>query len=200
LDGDGQRGNGLRGREREYGLRARPEQRDLSQVRGSYAVVMAQSGGVMTTCLVDSAELAVVTTQQLPAGATTMTMDGNSSGGLDSWSGATLGGDADGPLIVTGHMDIAGEGPLTVVDGQAPARATALTVVRSDGTAVEATVENGEFFAWWPGSAEAATAKVTTASGAADERFVVPPTALGNAAPTSPTESDGTVPAGNSGA
>jgi hypothetical protein len=155
----------------------------LSQARGTYTVVMAKSGGVTTACLADTSQLAIVSTQQLSGGATTMTMSGDSSGGLDTWSASTLGDQADGALSVTGHMTVAGEGPLTVVEGLAPAGATAMSVVRSDGTTVEATVEGGEFFAWWPGSANPVSAAVTTASGTASQPFVTPPSALENGSP-----------------
>jgi hypothetical protein len=161
-----------------------PDNVILSQVRGSYTVVMTQSGGVTTACLANSAQLAVVSTQQLASGGTLMTMTGNASGALDTWSGETLGTDPAAPNAVTGHMDVAGEGPLTVVDGQAPAGATAMTVVCSDGTNVEATVENGEFFAWWPGATNPTTAVVTAASGTTDLPFVIPPSVLGSATPS----------------
>jgi hypothetical protein len=150
----------------------------LSQARGTYTVVMAKTGDVTTACLADSQQLAIVSTQQLSSGGTLMSMGGNASGALDTWNSATLGeetAETAGPLNVTGHMTVVGEGPLTVVDGQAPHGATAMTVVRSDGTSVEATVENGEFFAWWPGSTDAVSATVTATSVTASQPFVTSP-------------------------
>jgi hypothetical protein len=72
----------------------------------------------------------------------------------------------------TGHIQIGGGGTrdsagdaLTLVDGRAGAGVTAVKVERSDGSSVEATVVNGWYLAWWPGTVAATNAQVTTASG-----------------------------------
>jgi hypothetical protein len=54
---------------------------------------------------------------------------------------------------------------LTVVGGRAGSGVTAVTLERSDGVDVKATVSDGWYLAWWPASATVLTAEITTASG-----------------------------------
>ena len=75
---------------------------------------------------------------------------------------------------------------LTLVYGRVGDGVTVVTVDRSDGTSVQATVTNGWYLAWWPGSAAAKTAAVTSASGTADQSF-----------PPAPSLSAPSCPAGN---
>jgi hypothetical protein len=83
----------------------------------------------------------------------------------------------------TGVQDSAGDA-LTLVDGRIGAGVTAVTIERSDGSSVQATVGNGWYLAWWPGTATATTAEVMTASGMADQTF---PQGSAPAAPSCPT-------------
>ena len=69
-----------------------------------------------------------------------------------------------------GTRDSAGNA-LTVVDGRTGAGVTAVTIKRSDGSSVQATVANGWYLAWWPGTVAATNAEVTTASGASTVAF-----------------------------
>jgi hypothetical protein len=69
-----------------------------------------------------------------------------------------------------GTRDSAGNA-LTLVDGRTGAGVTAVTIERSDGTSVEATVANGWYLAWWPGTVTATKAEVTTASGTSTVAF-----------------------------
>ena len=63
-----------------------------------------------------------------------------------------------------GTRDGAGN-TLTLVDGRTGAGVTAVTIERSDGSSVQATVAKGWYLAWWPGTVAAKNAEVTTASG-----------------------------------
>jgi len=63
-----------------------------------------------------------------------------------------------------GTRDAAGNA-LTVVDGRTGAGVTAVTIQRSDGSSVQATVANGWYLAWWPGTVSATNAEISTASG-----------------------------------
>jgi hypothetical protein len=63
-----------------------------------------------------------------------------------------------------GMRDSAGNA-LTLVDGRIGAGVTAVTIERSDGSSVQATVAGGWYLAWWPGTISATNAEVTTASG-----------------------------------
>jgi hypothetical protein len=63
-----------------------------------------------------------------------------------------------------GTRDSAGN-QLMLADGRAGAGVTAVAFDLSDGTTVQATVTDGWYMAWWPGTATATKAQVTTASG-----------------------------------
>jgi hypothetical protein len=74
-----------------------------------------------------------------------------------------------------GTRDSAGNA-LTLVDGRTGAGVTAVTIERSDAGSVQATVANGWYLAWWPGTVAARNAEVTTASGTATVAFPSTPT------------------------
>ncbi len=69
-----------------------------------------------------------------------------------------------------GARDSAGNA-LTLVDGRIGAGVTAVTIERRGARSVQATVANGWYMAWWPGTAAATDAKVTTASGTSTIAF-----------------------------
>lgn len=69
-----------------------------------------------------------------------------------------------------GTQDSAGNA-LTLVDGRTAAGVTAVTIKRSDGNSVQATVANGWYLAWWPGTVAATNAEVTTAFGTSTVAF-----------------------------
>jgi hypothetical protein len=81
-----------------------------------------------------------------------------------------------------GTRDSAGNA-LTLVDGRIGAGVTAVTIDRSDGSSVQATVANGWYLAWWPGDVAAANAEVTTSSGTNTVAF---PSAPSLSAPACP--------------
>ncbi len=70
--------------------------------------------------------------------------------------------------IPAGTIDLNGAGEsdsdgnaLTMVYGQIGAGVIAATIARDDGTSVQATVQNGWYLAWWPGTERAVTAQVS---------------------------------------
>jgi hypothetical protein len=65
---------------------------------------------------------------------------------------------------------------LTLVDGRTGAGVTAVTIERSDGSSVQASVANGWYLAWWPGTVTATNAKITAASGTSTAAFPPTPT------------------------
>jgi hypothetical protein len=75
---------------------------------------------------------------------------------------------------------------LTMVDGRIGSGVTGVTITRSDGSSVQATVKNGWYLAWWPGSEHAVTAKVANANGTSTQSF---PTGPQQPAPACPTGS-----------
>src|ERR1700727_2902608 len=60
---------------------------------------------------------------------------------------------------------------LTMVDGPIGVGVTGVTITRSGESSVRATVKNGWYLAWWPGTARAVTARVASASGTSTQSF-----------------------------
>jgi hypothetical protein len=64
---------------------------------------------------------------------------------------------------------------LTLVNGRIGAGVTSVTIDRSDGSSVQATVSGGWYLAWWPGTVHATTAEVTTTTGTVTQHFPATP-------------------------
>ena len=60
---------------------------------------------------------------------------------------------------------------LTMVDGPIGPGVTGVTITRSDGSSIQATVKNGWYMACWPGTQRAMTAQVASASGTSAQSF-----------------------------
>jgi hypothetical protein len=90
-----------------------------------------------------------------------------------SVSGATIEGTASGDLqsVVQNHLSTSQDGAYTLIAGRTADGVTGVTLVRDDGQDVVATVDDGWFVAWWPGSATATSAQVTNASGTTTQAF-----------------------------
>jgi hypothetical protein len=93
-----------------------------------------------------------------------------------------------GPSTVpAGAIELGGAGEadsdgnsLTMVDGPIGSGVTGVSIARSDGSTVQATVQNGWYLAWWPGSEHAVTAAVATANGTSTQSFPSAPNASGS--------------------
>jgi hypothetical protein len=134
----------------------------LSDTRGPYTASIYTDG---TTCLHGNG----ITINSSSAG-----------GGKPSIPAGTI------ELRGAGEADSAGHA-LTMVDGSIGAGVTGVTITRSDGTSVQATVKNGWYLAWWPGTQRAVTADVTSASGTSKQSF---PTAPNQPSPPCPANAD----------
>lgn len=73
--------------------------------------------------------------------------------------------------ISTGSQGAMSGHPFTCTEGRVGADVTGVTIVLMDGTQVSATVANGHFAAWWPGSAQAVAQEVATSSGTTTSRL-----------------------------
>jgi hypothetical protein len=103
----------------------------------------------------------------------------SSSGGGDGQSGIPAG---TVELGGAGESDSDGHA-LTMVEGRIGADVTDVTITRSDGDSVQATVNNGWYLAWWPGTERPATAQVTSGSTTDAQSF---PTAPDHPSPACP--------------
>lgn len=100
-----------------------------------------------------------------PSGANGTCISGPNFTSLSTRSG-TVGGPPAGKIVASfeAHTQHAGDA-YSFVEGHAGDGVTAATLILSDGSQVQTTVQNGWLVAWWPGSAAATSAQVTTASG-----------------------------------
>jgi hypothetical protein len=85
------------------------------------------------------------------------------------------------PITVpAGHILLSGShgsnrgGAYSWADGRTGDGVSAVTLTLDDGTTVQATVANGWFVAWWPGSRSVKSAAVTTPSGTSTQTFDLP--------------------------
>ena len=108
-------------------------------------------------------------------GATGTCISGPSFTSLSTRSG-TVGGPPAGKIVASfaAHTEHAGDA-YSFVEGHAGDGVTAATLILSDGSKVQTTIQNGWLVAWWPGSAEVTSAEVTTASGTTTQHFDTQP-------------------------
>jgi hypothetical protein len=129
----------------------------LSDTRGPYTASVYADG---TTCLQGNGIM----------------IDSSGGSGKSSVSAGTI------ELRGAGEADSDGHA-LTMVDGPIGAGVTGVTITRSDASSVQATVKNGWYLAWWPGTNRALTAQVATAGGTRTQSF---PTAPNHPSPPCP--------------
>ena len=155
----------------------------LTDTRGPFTFVVFSAGGANASCISGPGFASV--TMRSAAGASAPTPAGK--------------------VVPSFQIHTARAGDAyTFVEGHAGAGVTAATLVLSDGTHVQATVQNGWLVAWWPGSAQVTSAQVGSASGTTTQTFDTrapadcPPPPPGTPAPSwSTTPSGSTTPAGS---
>jgi hypothetical protein len=147
---------------------------------GQLAAAQQQCAGAGTPILSDTR--GPYTASIYANGSTCVSGDGitiNSSGG--GGANANLPGGTIA-LNGAGESDSGGQA-LTMVDGPIGAGVTGVTITRSDGSSVQATVKNGWYLAWWPGSQRAVTAQVATAGNTRTQDFPAGPGGPARACP-----------------
>jgi hypothetical protein len=99
-------------------------------------------------------------------------LEGNGVRISTSGGGGTTSGIPAGTVQLNGLGESDPEGhALTMVDGPIGVGVTGVTITRSGESSVRATVKNGWYLAWWPGTARAVTARVASASGTSTQSF-----------------------------
>jgi hypothetical protein len=93
---------------------------------------------------------------------------------------------AAGQLIVDRlQVEFASNGQAyTIAEGSVGSGVTNVSLVLSDGSDVVTTTGDGVFLAWWPGSATAASALLTTASGTTTQTISYPSHGIGDSGNT----------------
>jgi hypothetical protein len=166
----------------------------LTDTRGPFSYLIMQSGDYHAACFsgpgftrlgeygyaIDSSQRAG--TDQAPANSI-----------VTESAGTSLLGANGQPYNGSGPMGSAyGE-----IDGSTGPGVTAVTLVLSDGTDVQATTSSGWFAAWWPGKQTAPEAQLTTSTGEVTQQLLTASgTPYGQAGPANSTAAPGT---GNTG-
>jgi hypothetical protein len=114
----------------------------LTDIRGPYTVAIYASSTSSSTCFTGPSFTAVSGTQ-----------------------GAITPAAAGKIQFSSSHLATRAGSPYTLVDGNTGPDVTGVSLVLDNSQHVQATLSDGWFEAWWPGSASATSAAVTTASG-----------------------------------
>ena len=146
----------------------------LTDTRGPFTFVIFTGTGTTESCITSPSFTSL--------SASTTSAGGSSRSAATSGSITGAGGPGSGTAMTSGTPD---SGPVaagavaldteitssqagqayTFVEGRTGSDVTGTTLVLADGTQVTASVSNGWFAAWWPGTQQATQADVTTASG-----------------------------------
>jgi hypothetical protein len=153
----------------------------LTDVRGPFTVALFQNDGAYAACFTSSSFTAVnqiATSGNGHVSSGSISVHGSSAAGQagqPSRSSVDIRGTNSGDLqdVTQTHLSTTADGPYTLVDGRTASGVTGVTLVQAGGQDVVATVADGWFVAWWPGTADADTAQVTTASGTQSEQLQI---------------------------
>jgi len=172
-----------------------------TDVRGPYTVVIYEDGDLDATCFAGPS-FTVVDTSSPDGSSGSFSASGSASGGAPSASGPNAGGNPPASVSSIGsgpsgdlehlsevHLNLPGQGPYTLIEGETQPGVTAVTIVRSDGEDVQASFADQLFVAWWPGSLDATSAQLTTASGTTTQPISTAPVAPPKSPPGSCTSS-----------
>ena len=168
-----------------------------TDVRGPYTVIVYQNGQTYATCFTGPSFTTVNAANEGSGQGYASTAVRASAGGSASGSGAGRGSGGGSVSVLQGkssdsatpsipemtvsHLALySGNGDTyTLVDGQLASGVSGITLVRSDGSRVQATSGNGWFVAWWPNDVGVASAEVDSPSGQSAESFTAPSSPAG---------------------
>ncbi len=125
----------------------------LAEARGSYTAAIYVSGQAAYICIANGHKATHVAMKNLLFDAAP---GPNQLGDPSGFGGGAAGFPGSASSAVGSERD---------VSGLAGSDVSAVTFGFADGSTVEATVENGWYFAWWPGDRWPTSAQVTTGSG-----------------------------------
>jgi hypothetical protein len=170
----------------------------LVDTRGPFTAMILHSAGATATCLTGPS-FTTITANAAQAGGSRHVSSiivgvASPAGRPDVLQMSVMGlsRPSSGPVSQASQMHLTAGGgqPFTLVQGQVQAGVTAATLVLSDGSDVHATVAGGSLVAWWPGSAHATAAHVTSGSATTTQPLTFTPVPLPKApSPTTSTSS-----------
>jgi hypothetical protein len=146
----------------------------LTDTRGPFTFVIFTGTGTTESCITSPSFTSLSASMTSANGSSrsaatsgSMSAAGGPGGGMTKVSGSP-----DSGPVVAGSIKVdteitssqAGQA-YTFVEGRTGSDVTGTTLVLADGTQVTASVSNGWFAAWWPGTQHATQTDITTASG-----------------------------------
>ncbi len=154
----------------------------LTDTRGPFTAMILHSAGASATCFNGPSFTTIAANNtQSGGGASEHAISSGSSSGESAAAGAArsstsvmrLGGNDAGPIgsATQSHLVTTSEQPYTFVQGQVASGVTGVTLVRSAGSDVQATVADGSFVAWWPGNAGVTSAQIASSAGVATQQL-----------------------------
>jgi hypothetical protein len=149
----------------------------LTDTRGPLTALVLQSGGATATCITGPSFTSTAATPDGSGAWDTKHVLGVTAPvghAVSSVSALPPGG--AGPISQASQQQLAADGQAyTFVQGQVAAGVTGLSFTLTDGSTVQATAADGSFVAWWPGSATATSAKVTSTTGTTTQQLTFTP-------------------------
>jgi hypothetical protein len=138
----------------------------LNDTRGPFTwVILADSDASRYASCISGPSLNTVSADSSVSPATGPGANGSgSSSGLSAPAGQVR-------LASSSHTSTPDGASYSFAEGRVGSGVTDAALVLSDGTHVEATLQNGWFAAWWPGDSTLSSALVTTASGTTTEQL-----------------------------
>lgn len=156
----------------------------LSDVRGPFTITLLQNGTSYASCFTGPSftEVNQINSPNGSGGAQSGSLSvrgqsassgGPAQGGVGSLVRLERTSSGDLSQVLQNHLTTTADGPYTFIDGRVANGVSGVTLVMDDGQDVVATVADGWFVAWWPGStADASSVQVTKTSGTTSEALV----------------------------
>jgi hypothetical protein len=168
----------------------------LTDTRGPFTAMILQSASTTATCLTGPSLTTIEANvadggenhQVVGAGSVTASRPMISLMGLN--------GSGSGPISQASQAKLTTSGgqPYTFVQGQVEPGVTGAKLVLSNGSEVQATIADASLVAWWPGNADATSARLARGSGVTVQKLTFTPLTF---APISPP--NGPPPSGSTG-
>jgi hypothetical protein len=158
----------------------------VTDTRGPFTAMILQSTGATATCLTGPSFTTTLANATQGGGSQHIMSSGSASAGQPpSISVMGLGRPSSGPISQATQQQatINGGQPYTFLQGQVQAGVSAVTLILSDNSQVQATVADGSLVAWWPGSAHPTSAQATSSSGVTTQQLTFTPVSPPNGPP-----------------
>jgi hypothetical protein len=160
----------------EHSTTAADWQPVVTDTRGPFTAAILQ-GATPATCLTGPSFTTVAIGTNQPGGGPqpSLSIGGPNANAVNA-TVRDANGANPGPINTTAQAQTAADGqPYTLLQGRISSDATAVTLILSDGSHVQATVGAGAFIAWWPSHANAASAQVTSSTGVTTQPLAFTP-------------------------